>query len=86
MTHTYRTKGTCSRQITVELDEDNTIQKVEFLGGCNGNTQGVARLCVGHKAQEIIDLLSGVNCNGRGTSCPDQLSKALKEALELQKK
>lgn len=84
MTYTYRTKGTCSRQITVDLDENNVIQKVQFLGGCNGNTQGVARLCVGHPAQEVIDLLSGVDCNGRGTSCPDQLSKALKEAMAEQ--
>ena len=84
MTYTYRTKGTCSRQITVELDQQGIIQKVQFLGGCNGNTQGVARLCVGHPAQEVIDLLSGVDCNGRGTSCPDQLSKALKEALAKQ--
>lgn len=84
MTYTYRTKGTCSRQITVDLDEQGIIRKVEFLGGCNGNTQGVARLCVGHPAQEVIDLLSGVDCNGRGTSCPDQLSKALKEALAKQ--
>lgn len=84
MTYTYRTKGTCSRQITVELDQQGIIQKVQFLGGCNGNTQGVARLCVGHPAQEVIDLLSGVDCNGRGTSCPDQLSKALKEALAQQ--
>ncbi len=84
MIYTYRTKGTCSRQITVDLDEQGIIRKVEFLGGCNGNTQGVARLCVGHPAQEVIDLLSGVDCNGRGTSCPDQLSKALKEALEQQ--
>ena len=84
MTYTYRTKGTCSRQITVELDEQGIIQKVQFLGGCNGNTQGVARLCVGHPAQEVIHLLSGVDCNGRGTSCPDQLSKALKEALAQQ--
>ena len=84
MTYTNRTKGTCSRQITVELDQQGIIQKVQFLGGCNGNTQGVARLCVGHPAQEVIDLLSGVDCNGRGTSCPDQLSKALKEALAQQ--
>lgn len=59
MTYTYRTKGTCSRQITVDLDENNIIQNVQFLGGCNGNTQGVARLCVGHPAQEVIDLLPG---------------------------
>lgn len=86
MIYTYRTKGTCSRQITVDLDEQGIIRKVEFLGGCNGNTQGVARLCVGHPAQEVIDLLSGVDCNGRGTSCPDQLSKALREAMAQQEK
>ncbi len=84
MTYTYRTKGTCSKQITLDLDEQGIIRKVEFLGGCNGNTQGVARLCVGRPAQEVIGLLSGTDCNGRGTSCPDQLSKALQEALKQQ--
>ena len=59
---------------------------MEFLVVCNVNTQGVARLCVGHPAQEVIDLLSGVDCNGRGTSCPDQLSKALREAMAQQEK
>ena len=81
----YTPKGVCSRQIDIVV-EDGVIQSVKFTGGCNGNTQGVARLCVGHPAQEVIDLLSGVDCNGRGTSCPDQLSKALREAMAQQKK
>jgi len=76
----YTTKGTCSRLIDVDLDGD-TIRKVTFVGGCNGNTQGVAKLVQGKKAQEVIDLLEGTDCGGRGTSCPDQLAKALRQAL-----
>lgn len=59
MTYTYRTKGTCSRQITVDLDENNIIQNVQFLGGCNGNTQGVARLCVGHPPRKSSTCFPG---------------------------
>ena len=77
----YTTKGTCSRLIDVDLDGD-TIRKVTFVGGCNGNTQGVAKLVQGRKVQEVIDLLEGTDCNGRGTSCPDQLAKALRQALD----
>ena len=82
MTYTYRTKGTCSRQITVDLDENNVIQKVQFLGGCNGNTQGVASLVQGMKAEDAITRLKGIRCGSKPTSCPDQLSRALEKALE----
>lgn len=82
MTYTYIPVGVCSRQITVTLGEDEIIENVEFVGGCNGNTQGVAKLCIGKKASEVIDLLKGIDCNGKGTSCPDQLAIALSEALE----
>ncbi len=81
MTINYTPKGVCSRQITVEIDGD-TIKEVKFTGGCNGNTQGVASLTKGRKVSEVIKLLEGINCNGRGTSCPDQLAKALKEAIK----
>ena len=54
---------------------------MHFVGGCNGNTQGVAALAAGRKVEELIPLLDGINCGGKGTSCPDQLAKALKEAL-----
>ena len=83
MTHEFTPVGVCSRKITIELDEDGTILDIKFLGGCNGNTQGVSKLCKGRKAEEVIELLRGIDCQGRGTSCPDQLSYALEEALEL---
>ena len=82
MTYTYRTKGTCSRQITVDLDENNVIQKVLFLGGCNGNTQGVAALAQGMKVQEYLNRCKGIHCGARPTSCPDQLAQALSQAVE----
>ena len=81
---TYQTRGTCSRFIEVELD-GGTIREVTFIGGCSGNTQGVAKLVKGQNARQVIDLLEGTDCAGRGTSCPDQLAKALRLALEEQK-
>ena len=77
----YKTKGTCSRAIVVEV-EDGVILSCKFVGGCAGNTQGVASLVKGMKAEEAIERLSGIQCGFRGTSCPDQLSRALREALE----
>ena len=77
---TYETHGTCSRFIEVELDGD-TIKEVTFIGGCDGNTQGVSKLVKGQKAQDVIELLEGTDCGGKGTSCPDQLAKALRVAL-----
>ncbi len=76
----YKTRGTCSREIHIETDGD-IITDVRFIGGCNGNTQGIASLVKGMKIQEVIDRTEGIDCNGRGTSCPDQLSKALKEII-----
>ena len=81
--HTYIPQGVCSRQIDIELEDDGTIKEVKFTGGCSGNTQGVSKLVVGRKAEDVISMLRGVDCNGRGTSCPDQLADALEEALEL---
>lgn len=75
----YKPKGVCSREIRIELDGD-TVKKVEFEGGCNGNTKGVASLVEGMNIDEVIDRLDGIKCGFRGTSCPDQLSKALKAA------
>ncbi len=84
MVYTYKTKGTCSRNIVVDIDDNShVIKSVTFQGGCNGNTQGVARLAQGRRAEEIIGALRGIDCNGRGTSCPDQLAHALEEALAL---
>lgn len=67
----------CSRQIDIELDGD-VVRKVQYTGGCHGNTQGLSALVVGMKKADIIARLEGINCKGRGTSCPDQLAKALK--------
>ena len=78
LTHTC--VGTCSRQIDIELDND-IIRSVRFTGGCDGNTQGVAALVRGMKVEEAIARLEGIACRGRGTSCPDQLARALRQAL-----
>ena len=80
MEYTYRPKGVCSMQIKFEIDENGVVNNIRFLGGCNGNTKGVAALANGRKADELIALLSGIDCGGRGTSCPDQLARAIKEA------
>lgn len=80
MTINYTPRGVCTRNITIEVT-DGIIDSVKFMGGCHGNTQGVAALVKGMKVTEAIEKLEGINCNGRGTSCPDQLAKALKQAL-----
>ncbi len=81
MIYTYQPKGVCSRQITIEI-KDGIIQNCAFVGGCNGNTQGICSLIKGMTVDDVISRLEGLNCNGRGTSCPDQLAKALKEYKE----
>ncbi len=75
---TYKTKGVCSRQIEIDV-EDGKIATVKFLGGCAGNTQGVAALIVGMDVEEAIRRLEGIRCGFKATSCPDQLARALKE-------
>ena len=75
----YKTKGTCSVGILVELEPDHTIRKVEFIGGCSGNTQGVARLVEGMNIQDAISRMEGIRCGFKTTSCPDQLAQALKQ-------
>lgn len=76
---TYATKGTCSRQIDIDVNELGTIEKVKFTGGCSGNTQGVSALIEGMSVDEAIRRLDGIKCGPRPTSCPDQLAQALKE-------
>ena len=78
--HRFTPRGVCSRGIEVEI-ENGIIQNVEFHGGCAGNTQGVAILCKGMRVEEAIERLSGIRCGFKSTSCPDQLSIALREAL-----
>ncbi|MBQ1459739.1 MAG: TIGR03905 family TSCPD domain-containing protein [Oscillospiraceae bacterium] len=81
MTYTYTPRNVCSQQMRIELD-GTIIKDVQILGGCNGNLQGISRLVVGRDAREVIKTLEGIHCGPRPTSCPDQLSIALKKALE----
>lgn len=78
---TYKTKGTCSQLIELEIN-NGIISNIRFTGGCNGNTKGVAILAESMSAQDIISRCSGITCGPRPTSCPDQLSKAVAYALE----
>ncbi len=80
MTINYTPRGVCSRNISIEIT-NGVIDSVRFTGGCSGNTQGVAALVSGMKVDEAIKRLEGIDCNGKGTSCPDQLAKALRQAL-----
>lgn len=80
MTVNYTPRGVCSRNISIEIT-NGIIDSVKFTGGCSGNTQGVAALVSGMKVDEAIKRLEGIDCNGKGTSCPDQLAKALRQAL-----
>lgn len=76
-TITYTPVGVCSRRIEIDIDSDNIITAVRFEGGCAGNTRGVAALAVGRTVDEVRRVLAGIDCKGRGTSCPDQLARAL---------
>ena len=80
MHKTYKTHGTCSVQIDFDV-EDNKIYNVKYTGGCNGNLKGIAALVEGQDINVVKEKLKGINCNGRGTSCPNQLSKALEEVI-----
>ena len=73
---TYSTNGTCSKQIIFDLDEENRIHNVKFIGGCSGNLQGISRLVEGKTPDEIVPVLKGIRCK-MNTSCPDQLARAL---------
>ena len=81
MTYSYRPQGVCARGLSFEI-EDNIVKNIEFMGGCSGNTQGVAALAEGMDANELIDRLAGIRCGFKSTSCPDQLAKAVDKALE----
>lgn len=83
MAFQYRTKGVCSRNISFDI-RDGLVTDVRFDGGCNGNTQGVARLVEGMPAEEAIRRMEGIQCGFKGTSCPDQLACAIKAALQKQ--
>lgn len=77
----YKTQGTCSQAIEFEVD-NGTVRNVKFIGGCNGNTQGVGALVEGMKVEDVISRLKGIKCGMRPTSCPDQLARALEAAIQ----
>ena len=81
MKYTYAPKGVCSREIILDVDDNGTVADVKFIGGCNGNLQGISALVKGQNAKEIIEKLKDIDCRGRGTSCPAQLVLALKEIV-----
>ena len=78
--YTYKTKGTCSRQISFDSDGER-VYNIEFLMGCPGNTHGIAAICDGLKISEITEKFSSIDCGGRGTSCPAELAKAVQQAV-----
>jgi uncharacterized protein (TIGR03905 family) len=78
---TFQTWGTCSKFINFELDENNRVHNVQFIGGCPGNTVGLSRLLEGMNAEEAISRLKGIKCGAKKTSCPDQMAQALEKEL-----
>lgn len=80
MTIHYQPKGTCSRQMTIEV-EDGVVKSFQVMGGCHGNLQGISKLVEGMKVEEVIARLDGIRCGMKTTSCPDQLAQALKQAM-----
>lgn len=81
MAYTYKTKGVCSAYIEVEMD-GNTVKEVQFHGGCHGNLQGISSLVKGMTYEQIKERLDGIRCGYKQTSCPDQLVRAIEEAME----
>ncbi|HWP51091.1 MAG TPA: TIGR03905 family TSCPD domain-containing protein [Clostridia bacterium] len=82
MHYEFTPRGVCSQKITFELSDDGTIEKMQFIGGCAGNLSGISKLAIGMNASEVIERLRGTTCGFKKTSCPDQLSHALREALD----
>lgn len=85
MNYEYTPKGTCSRKIMFDLSDSGIINSVKFIGGCDGNLKGISTLIVGERAETVIKKLEGIKCGFKSTSCPDQLSKALNQALLKEK-
>lgn len=84
MTVTFRPQGTCSQEMRIQLSSDNVIEKLEVLGGCSGNLQGIAALVQGMPARQAITKLKGIRCGFKTTSCPDQLARGLERELDKQ--
>ncbi len=82
MVYQYKTSGTCSSRIEFELDDNNRVHNVHFTNGCNGNLKGISAIVEGMDADELIGKLGGITCGFKSTSCPDQLAKAVRQALD----
>ena len=78
----YKPSGVCAKEIHFDLDSNGCIHNACFVGGCHGNLQGICALIEGMDAKEVIQRLSGIRCNGKATSCPDQLARALKDTIK----
>ncbi len=78
----YKTRGTCSVMISFDVNDDDTVSNIQFLGGCNGNLKGIGALAEGQNIDALIEKLSGITCGHKPTSCPDQLARALKQYRE----
>ncbi len=85
MTYSFRPRGVCSQEMRVDLDDQGVIQKLEVLGGCSGNLQGISALVAGMPAQEAAGKLKGIRCGFKDTSCPDQLARGLERLLRQNK-
>ena len=85
MTYTFHPRGVCAQAMRVEVDDQGMIQKLEVVGGCSGNLQGISRLVVGMTAQDAIERMRGIRCGMKPTSCPDQIASGLKKFLEENK-
>ena len=85
MEYKYKTSGTCSQEIIIEIEKD-IIKKVTIVGGCAGNTKGISTLVEGMRIDDVIQKLKGIPCRDRGTSCPDQLARALEQIKEYSKR
>ena len=86
MEYRYRTNGVCSSEIVLNINENNVIQDLKVVGGCNGNLKGISELVKGMRVDDVIKKLSGISCGYRNTSCPDQIAKALLKYKENQYK
>ena len=84
MEYKYKTSGTCSREITLNV-EDGIVKTASFNGGCGGNLIGISKMIEGLSADEVIEKLEGIKCGFKSTSCPDQLAQALKQIKEFEK-
>lgn len=81
MEKVFKCTGTCSRNVVIDV-EDGVVKSTRFVGGCHGNTQGISALVAGMPVKDVVEKLKGIDCGGRGSSCPDQLAKALEEFIE----